>query len=622
MSGARYFGVAEEAVFGTKITDDDSFNYIDASEVGLDTPKDSMLSYVGITRRSPQVVSKGQYIPEGDMSQAIEGIFVGWLLKWILGTYSDCLQFDGGKEAYRHTFKSGNSLKSFTARLGKEQMEQIFEGCKIGSCTIEIPKGDFAMMTASIVAQQDSAGTLKDEDDIDPSSSGFFSFCHGGLDIGGSTVVCNSISFDINNNISADAGVRIGSRFPQQFDVNALELPITVELPYDDTTANTHVTNFWGNASTPTTLTSKAVTITLTSDDTLIDDTNYYAMTFTFPRCYYKAISQPVKGRDEMVQTLELVAMHDLTEEYAVQVTLDTSFFAYALECFFRCIYARSASIVFAAGTRGRMYKTTDGGATAWSELTTGLTTYADRINRIEFVSDTAGYACGMDGKVLKCTDGSAWTDVSPSGVTYDWYGLFVVDATHLYVCGSGGKIYYSGDSGATWSAKTSGITTDLYSITGISDEYICCGAAGKILNSPDGTTWTARTSGVAVDLLACTAFEGTPDLWICCGENGTVVTSADAETWADKSVAAVTAELRGVDCTSATVAVVVGDANTIYYTANAGTAWAEKDDGLTDAINYYGISMASASTWFLSGTFEKIMKTTDTGANFTEMTI
>ncbi len=621
--GVRYFGAAEEVTFGTKITDDNSFNYIDASEVGLDTPKDSILSYTGITRRSPQVVSKGAYIPEGDMSQAMEGIFVGWLLKWVLGTYRDCLQFDGGKEAYRHTFRSGSTIKSFTARLGKEQMEQIFEGCKIGSCSIEIPTGDFAMMTASIVAQQDSKGTLKAEADIDPSDSGFFSFCHGGLSIGGPTVVCNSIGLEINNNISAEAGLRVGSRFPQQFAINALEMPITIELPYDDTTANTHVTNFWGNANTPTTLTSKAVVISLTSDDTLIDGTNYYAMTFTFPCCYYKSIGQPVKGRDEMVQSLELMAMHDLTEEYAIQVTLDTSFFAYALECFFRCIYARSTTLVFAGGTRGKIHKTSDGGATAWSELTTGLTTYASRINRIEFVSDTTGYAVGMDGKVLKTTDATAWVDVSPT-ITTDWYGLFVVDATTLYVCGAGGVIYYTANSGTTWAAKTSGVTTDLYAITGISDEYICCGAAGVILNSPDGTTWTARTSGVAVDLLACTAFEGTPDIWICCGENGTVVTSADAETWADKSIAGVTAELRGVDCTSATVAVVVGDNNTIQYTANSGTAWTVKDDGLTadEIINYYGVTMASATAWYISGTFEKIMKTSDTGTTWATMIV
>ncbi len=126
------------------------------------------------------------------------------------------------------------------------------------------------------------------------------------------------------------------------------------------------------------------------------------------------------------------------------------------------------------------------------------------------------------------------------------------------------------------------------------------------------------------MDLLACTAFEGTPDIWICCGENGTVVTSADAETWADKSIAGVTAELRGVDCTSATVAVVVGDNNTIQYTANSGTAWTVKDDGLTadEIINYYGVTMASATAWYISGTFEKIMKTSDTGTTWATMIV
>jgi photosystem II stability/assembly factor-like uncharacterized protein len=123
------------------------------------------------------------------------------------------------------------------------------------------------------------------------------------------------------------------------------------------------------------------------------------------------------------------------------------------------------------------------------------------------------------------------------------------------------------------------------------------------------------------VDLLGVTAYEGTPDIWIAVGEMGTVLTSADAETWADKSIAGVTATLRGVDCTSATVAVVVGDSDTCYYTSNAGTAWTEKDPGTTN-VSFYGVSMASASTWFIAGTFETILKSTDTGATWTAQTI
>jgi hypothetical protein len=618
MGGVRYFGAAEEATFGTKQTTDALFNYVDAAEVNLDVPKDSILSYVGVTHRSPTVVAKGQYIPEGDINQAVEGEFAAWFLKWVLGDYVNCLQFDGGKEAYRHTFKTGNTLKSFTARVGKEVMEQVFEGCKIGSLGVEIPKNDFAMMKASIVAQQDSAGTLKAETAIDTHETGFFSFCHGSLEIDSTPTAVDSVSFELNNNISADAGVRIGSRFPQAFDVNAQEIPITLELPFD---AVTHFTNFWGNASTPTTLTSKSCTVALTSDDDTIDGTNYYAMEFTFPRCYYKSIGQPLKGRDEMKQSIELQAFYDETSGYAVQVTVDTGIYAYALECFFRCVHARNANLVLAGGTRGLIHKTADAGATTWTNPTSGLSAWTDRINRIEFVSDTVAYAVGMDGVVLKTIDaGATWSDVSTT-VTNDWYGLFAIDATTLYICGSGGAIYYSADSGSTWAAKTSGITTALYSITGISDEYVAVGAAGKILNSSDGTTWAVRTSGVTVDLMCVTAYEGTPDIWIAVGETGTVLTSADATTWADKSIAGVTATLRGVDCTSEIVAAVVGDSDTCYYTGNAGTAWTEKDPGTTN-VSFYGITMVSGTNWFIAGTFEAILKTTDTGATWTTQTV
>ncbi len=621
MAGTRYLGVAEEPSFGTKVTTDTEFLYEDVASVGLDVPDKQALIYNGITRRVPQLTAKGPYIPKGDIEMPVDGVVFGFILKWALGDYISARQTEGGLAIFQHIFRDGNALSSFTSRVGKELFEHVFEGCKIVSVKININNKDFIKSSVTIVAKRDTKAAIKDEADITTKEVTFYSFVHASITIDNLPYNVKGIDIEINNNIKGEDGMRVGSRFPLQFDVADLDVKISVTAPFEVTT---HLTNYYNNATTPTSIVNKAVVIAIASDDTEIVTGSgiYYGVTFTIPRTIYDGVSQPIKGRDEMEQKIELSTLYDQTAGYAIQAALTTDFPAYSLDTFFRSINATSATAAWATGSRGRIYATADG--TTWAtQGTTALTGFECNINCVRMFSATKGYACGDNGKIFYTADGAVWADVSPTGATaYDFHGIFPLSATEAFAVGTGGKIYHTSNSGVAWTSETSGITTNLYAIDGITAVYIAVGAGGVILTSTNGTTWTPRTSGQTVDFLAVYCFDGTPDFHIAVGEDGKAISSADGTTWADVSISGCTEDLRGVCALSATVAVAVGNNNTIYSTANAGVAWAAVDDDQEVVIEWYDISIVDATKWWICGSFEHVMYTADAGATWTKMTI
>jgi len=619
MAGTRYCGFSEEATYGTKVTTATDFVYSDVGEAGLDTPEEQALVYEGISQRVAQTVAPGQYIPEGDIAVPVDGILMGWFTKWLLGTYYNNEQA-AGTEIYTHTFRGGNTVKSFTARIGKELLQHTFEGCKISSASLEIPKGEFAKLTMNVVAEKDSKDTILDESAVTVTRTAYFSFIHASVTVGGSPVAVEGLTLDINNNISGEDGVRLGSRFAQNLYEGNREIELSLDMPFE---AITQLENFWGGTSPtgPTSIGEKAVVITLTSDTEVITGSGvYYALTFTLPRCIFQGIGQPVSGRERMTQSAKIRALYDTVTLKDIEVTFVTDYFTYSNDAFFRGM-AKKSNEVWAVGTKGQIYYSADAGATAFSAQTSGLTGYANKLNAISMYDANNGYAVGNDGKVLHTTDGIAWSDVSPAGVTTDFYGVFAEAAATVYICGAGGAIYKSTDSGATWAAKTSGITTDLYAISGITGLYLAVGASGKILGSADGDTWASKTTGKTCSLYCVSMYDGTPDLHLVGGEDGCVLSSADGTTWADVSISGNTEDVRGISVLSATGAVAVGGNCTVYNTTNAGVAWSAKTTGQTN-VEYYGVIAVSASEWWVCGTFESILKTADTGANWTEMTV
>jgi hypothetical protein len=135
MSGSRerYIGVAEEATYGTKIATDALFTYLDGESVSLDAPSDQAILFQGISRISPSHACPGAYIPEGDLVMPLDANVLGFFIKWALGNYTKIEQTSAGYDVYKHTFKPDHTLDSFTARIGRDVMEHVFENQSDGN---------------------------------------------------------------------------------------------------------------------------------------------------------------------------------------------------------------------------------------------------------------------------------------------------------------------------------------------------------------------------------------------------------------------------------------------------------------------------------------------------------
>jgi gliding motility-associated-like protein len=92
--------------------------------------------------------------------------------------------------------------------------------------------------------------------------------------------------------------------------------------------------------------------------------------------------------------------------------------------------------------------------------------TLAPQLRNIKFANQDTGYVCGTRGKVYRTINGgNTWTDISPdttinSNGTTTYTGLSVVDGKTVFITGSSRKFFRSTDAGQTWTDLTLAVPT------------------------------------------------------------------------------------------------------------------------------------------------------------------
>jgi len=134
-------------------------------------------------------------------------------------------------------------------------------------------------------------------------------------------------------------------------------------------------------------------------------------------------------------------------------------------------------------------------GGTTWYVASSGL---SDALNSIRFIDSNTGWACGLNGAILKTTNGGISWAAQSSGTTNHLYSIFFIDSNTGWACGYNGTILKTTNGGSTWAAQSSGTTNHLRSIFFIdSNTGWACGFGGTILKTTNGgTTWSAQSSG------------------------------------------------------------------------------------------------------------------------------
>lgn len=199
--------------------------------------------------------------------------------------------------------------------------------------------------------------------------------------------------------------------------------------------------------------------------------------------------------------------------------------------------------------TLGVVYRTTDGGVT-WTESWRGVSSQASGDEQpaatdtecfaLDVVGDTVwvtAYAWAATTNqtrslIVRTADGGATWEHGYSGTAQRLDAIDFVDATHGWAVGTGRVIQVT-SNGGSWSSQLPAISggADLHgiSMTGLS-HGVAVGDSGTILRF-DGTSWTARPSGTTASLRAVGFASDARHGWAV-GDNVVLATADGGLTW------------------------------------------------------------------------------------------
>jgi photosystem II stability/assembly factor-like uncharacterized protein len=264
-----------------------------------------------------------------------------------------------------------------------------------------------------------------------------------------------------------------------------------------------------------------------------------------------------------------------------------------------------------AVGMNGTILKTTDGGKTWVSRPWVG----GQNLNDVTFVTETIGYACGSVGTILKTTDGGTnWTQQA-SGYTggdlptATLRGIRFPDLNVGWACGSNGLMLKTTNGGSTWTKTSfpiSGVTLEKLVWIDPQNGWVCysSNAGGGIYRTSNGGgSWVGQhfTSNEGLNALRMFGPEA-GYLGFAVGEKGMILRTTNGTSWTRMTVpsAVVDTTFYGVDFSDTKNGWVVGDGGTVLQTANGGTTWTLIDPGTNR--NLYDVFFWEVDTGWVVG--------------------
>lgn len=300
----RYLGFKEESEYAeTPLPDAEMV--VDIASASLDTPSDTQMLYAGGLTRGHRIHRPGFYAPSGGVEFAWDVHTIGWFLKWALGGYR--FTADGGSvsDMNLHEIYASEDAKmqTFCARLGKDVFEHIFSGCAINSMSLNT-EGEYCLLSADITAAKDAKGAIQTMDAIADLLPVAYPLAFHELTVKIGTGVdgtdisarVKSINLEIGNNIGADAGRSVGSRYPRRAIAGARDITFAMNYYYEEMSM---LEKLWGASTGPSATGSTEYDLEL-----LFDGGDYGKLIIVLPKVINAQVQQQPSGRDEIVQAI------------------------------------------------------------------------------------------------------------------------------------------------------------------------------------------------------------------------------------------------------------------------------------------------------------------------------
>jgi photosystem II stability/assembly factor-like uncharacterized protein len=268
-----------------------------------------------------------------------------------------------------------------------------------------------------------------------------------------------------------------------------------------------------------------------------------------------------------------------------------------------RAVYFLDENAGWAAGGKGNVLKTTDGGRT-WETLPRPT---EDVVRDVYFADKETGWLV-CEGNIfspttevrsylLKTTDGGAtWSRVLVTGADVEvlLVRIVFIDHAHGWAFGELGALYYTQDGGATWARQRVPTQRLLLGASFLdAAQGWLVGAGSTILQTDDGgSRWLgAQTPLVEPTRINAVSFTDARRGWAV-GAGGTVLSTADGgRTWR-RQQSDTDFDLSDVKFLDAREGWAVGSRGTIIHTADGGASWS----GVASGTNHPLERLAFAS--------------------------
>ncbi|HSW56357.1 MAG TPA: YCF48-related protein [Ignavibacteriaceae bacterium] len=306
------------------------------------------------------------------------------------------------------------------------------------------------------------------------------------------------------------------------------------------------------------------------------------------------------------------------------KLTIDDTLFT----SFFDISYV-SSSTAFTVGWGGKIFRTTNGGST-WSFI--GFHEYIRW--GVSFTDPNNGVVSGDVNLLVRTTDGgTTWEQAAVGTIATNFHCVRFYNSTKGVAVGEWGAIFKTDDGGITWQIITKGILphggspdavnrNSLYSVQCINtNRAVISGSSEVFMTNNAGVSWNSvvmngypklndldfANQNIGAMIGVDATFQGS--IIFRTGNGG----SGWSVQYNSNSVT-----LNGIDLSTPTHGIAVGDGGKILRTTNGGQNWTEQIP--PQPYHIYDVFLVDSLIGYTVGRYGNILKTTDGGISWNQV--
>lgn len=311
----RYVAIAEEASYAptSPVTPNKFFAAISCET----TPNPGLRFPVSMRGRSVYEHRAGLFEETGTVVMDVKPEnCIGWFLKWALGSVSS--QQQGATTAYKHTFKSAETIRSFALGYNLDSInEKRLPGCIVNTLDFEMVKGASLMATIGFIAQKEKLVSVQsptwEGEDLDA-----FEAYQSKVEVADTELanLVEAFRIHIENRVYGvgDIGV-LGSRYLPRIELAERIVTGSIEMPLLSGTIDVYKRFLKDTGATEPGEPVVPFKVELLTDTAItIADTYTYKLDFRLPKCVLTAAPLRIERQERKVFRVDFQAKHDSTD--------------------------------------------------------------------------------------------------------------------------------------------------------------------------------------------------------------------------------------------------------------------------------------------------------------------